>query len=147
MRQHDLERVIVASPVHHGGRFTLKQSRLFIPARPPVHRNTATGARQIGPSARFRKTATVVSFLLSVTFACGLFIAVAHVINRRFIAPVYDVVANLTAFGCAVAASLLLGHPVPAMLSAIAVLCWLVLARRTILSLRRRRTEDTTSTP
>jgi histidine triad (HIT) family protein len=36
MRQHDLERVIVASPVHHGGRFTLKQSRLFIRARPPL---------------------------------------------------------------------------------------------------------------
>jgi len=79
----------------------------------------------------------VVSFLLSVTFACGLFIAVAHVMNQRFIAPVYDVVANLTAFGCAVAASALLGHPVPAMLSAVAILCWLVLARRTILDRRR----------
>jgi hypothetical protein len=84
------------------------------------------------------KTATVVGFLLSVTFACGLFIAVAHVLNQRFIAPVYDVVANLTAFGCAVAASLLLGHPVPATLSAVAVLCWLVLARRTILDRRNR---------
>ncbi|HEX5096719.1 MAG TPA: hypothetical protein VFX21_11920 [Acidimicrobiia bacterium] len=78
------------------------------------------------------------SFLLSVTFACGLFIAVAHVMNQRFVAPVYDVAANLIAFGCAVAASSLLGHPVPAMLSAVAVVCWLVLARRTILDSRRR---------
>jgi len=83
----------------------------------------------------------VVSFLLSVTFACGLFIAVAHVVDQRFIAPVYDVVANLTAFGCAVAASSLLGHPFPALLSAVAVLCWLVLARRTIVDRRRRRAE------
>jgi len=79
----------------------------------------------------------VVSFLLSVTFACGLFIAVAHVLNRRFIAPIYDVAANLTAFGCAVAASLLLGHPVPAMFSTVAIVCWLVLARRTFLNRRR----------
>lgn len=52
----------------------------------------------------------MVSLLLSVTFACGLLIAIAHVLNWRFIAPVYDVAANLTAFGCAVAASLLMGH-------------------------------------
>ena len=78
----------------------------------------------------------MVSFLLSVTFACGLLIAVAHVLNRRFIAPVYDVAANLTAFGCAVAASLLLGHWIPALLSAIAILCWLALARRTMLARR-----------
>lgn len=74
----------------------------------------------------------MVSFLLSVTFACGLVIAVAHVINRGFIAPVYDVAANLIAFGCAVAASLLLGHWVPAALSSVAVVCWLILARRTL---------------
>jgi ribose/xylose/arabinose/galactoside ABC-type transport system permease subunit len=77
-----------------------------------------------------------------VTFACGLFIAVAHVMNQRFVAPEYDVAANLTAFGCAVAASSLLGHPVPAMLSAVAILCWLVLARRTILDRHRRRSGD-----
>jgi len=77
-----------------------------------------------------------VSFLLSVTFACGLVIAVAHVLNRGFIAPVYDVVANLTAFACAVAASLLLAHWIPALLSAFAMLCWVVLARRTILARR-----------
>jgi len=79
----------------------------------------------------------VVSLLLSVTFACGVVIAVSHVINQRFIAPVYDVVLNLTAFGCAVAASLLLGHGIPALLSALAILCWLVLARRTLLARRR----------
>lgn len=78
----------------------------------------------------------MVSILLSVTFACGLVIAVAHVVNRRFVAPVYDVIANLMAFSCAVAASLLLGHWLPALLSAIAVVCWLSLAHRTILHRR-----------
>jgi hypothetical protein len=81
----------------------------------------------------------VVSFLLSVTFACGVFIAIAHVVNQRFIAPVYDVVANLMAFGCAVAASVLLGHAIPAMLAGVAIVCWLVLARRTALDRRERR--------
>jgi hypothetical protein len=84
----------------------------------------------------------MVGVLLSVTFACGLFIALAHVMNRRFIAPVYDVAANLTAFGCAVAASLLLNHAIPAVLSAIAFLCWLFLARRTILHLRQGRPDS-----
>jgi hypothetical protein len=82
---------------------------------------------------------TVVGFLLSVTFACGVFIAVAHVMNRRFIAPVYDVVANLTAFGCAVAASVLLGHSIPAILAGVAIVCWLVLAQRTVRDRRQRR--------
>ncbi len=81
----------------------------------------------------------MVSVLLSVTFACGLFIAVAHVMNQRFIAPVYDVAANLTAFGCAVAASWLLNRPIPAAFSVVAFLCWLVLARRTIGHLRQSR--------
>jgi hypothetical protein len=76
----------------------------------------------------------VVSVLLSVTFACGLVIAVAHVINKRFIAPVYDVVANLIAFASAVAASSLLRHWIPVSFSAGAILCWLILARRTYLS-------------
>jgi len=81
----------------------------------------------------------MVSVLLSVTFACGVVIAVAHVVNRRFVAPVYDVVANLVAFSCAVAASLLLGHWLPAVLSGVAVLCWLWLARRTVHALRTDR--------
>ena len=80
----------------------------------------------------------MVGFLLSVTFACGLVIAVAHVVNRRFIAPGYDVVANLTAFGCATAASLLLGHWTAALLSTMAIVCWLVLARRTIIDAKAR---------
>jgi hypothetical protein len=67
----------------------------------------------------------VVSLLLSVTFACGLIIAIAHVLNQPFVAPVYDVVANLVAFVCASAASVLLGN-------------WLVLARRTF----RARAQD-----
>lgn len=78
----------------------------------------------------------MVSFLLSVTFACGLVVAVSHVVNRRFVAPVYDVVANLTAFSSAVAASVLLGHWTPAALSGVAVVCWLWLARRTFLARR-----------
>lgn len=85
----------------------------------------------------------MVSFLLSVTFACGVVIAVAHVINKRFIAPVYDVVANLLAFACATAASLLLDHWAPAAFSAIAILCWLLLARRTYIAIHNRSaTED-----
>jgi hypothetical protein len=83
-----------------------------------------------------------VSILLSVTFACGVVIAVSHVINRRFVAPVYDVVANLTAFACAVAASWLLGHWLPAVFSGLAILCWLILARRTLLARRRRTQQD-----
>ena len=82
------------------------------------------------------------SLLLSVTFSCGVVIAVAHVFNRRFIAPIYDVVANLTAFACAVAASWLLGHVAPALLSGIAILCWLVLARRTTLAYQHRQPND-----
>jgi len=88
----------------------------------------------------------VVSLLLSVTFACGLVIAVAHVVNRRFVAPVYDVVLNLTAFASAVAASLILGHWIPAALSAVAVVCWLGLARRTIRAGRARQTLKRNST-
>ena len=80
----------------------------------------------------------MVGVLLSVTFACGVVIAISHVVNQRFIAPVYDVLANLTAFGCAVAASVLLGHPVPAVLASVAIVCWLVLARRTVLDRRKR---------
>lgn len=87
----------------------------------------------------FGQTAAVVSILLSVTFACGVVIAVAHVVNHRFVAPVYDVAANLVAFASAFAASVLLGHAVPAVLSAGAFVCWLVLARRTVLDGRERR--------
>lgn len=100
------------------------------PAR-ATHRFLAR--RDIGETFR------VVSLLLSVTFACGLVIAVAHVLNRQFVAPVYDVAANLMAFGCAVAASVLLAHWTPATLSAIAIVCWLVLARRTLQARRRPR--------
>ena len=88
----------------------------------------------------------MVSFLLSVTFACGVVIAAAHVLNRGFIAPVYDVAANLTAFGCAVAASALLGHWIPALLSAAAIVCWLALARRTMLALRSEVASDNATT-
>jgi urea transporter len=80
----------------------------------------------------------VVSLLLSVTFACGLVIAVAHVINRSFVAPVYDVLANLAAFASATAASVLLHHWTPALLSSFAFVCWLALARRTFLVRRHR---------
>ena len=79
----------------------------------------------------------MVGLLLSVTFACGLVVAGAHVVNRRFIAPVYDVVANLTAFGCAVAASSLLHHWLPAVLAACAACCWLWLSWRTLTAIRR----------
>lgn len=74
------------------------------------------------------------SLLLSVTFACGVVIALAHVLNRAFIAPVYDVLLNLTAFAAAVGSSVLLDEWVPACLSALAIVCWLALARRTLLA-------------
>lgn len=77
----------------------------------------------------------MVGFLLAVTFACGVIIAGAHVVNRRFVAPVYDVVANLTAFACA-ASSSLLREWVSAGFAVAAVVCWLALARRTARALR-----------
>lgn len=87
----------------------------------------------------------MVSLLLAVTFACGVVIAGAHVLNTSFIAPVYDVVANLIAFSCAVAASVLLGHRIPAVLSGVAIVCWLVLARRTHHAARTRRSHGMAS--
>ena len=100
----------------------------------PTYEHLLAGSRR--SAARGVETGAVVSLLLSVTFACGVVIALSHVVNRGFIAPAYDVVLNLAAFGCAVAASLLLGHDVPALLSAVAILCWVLLARRTILARR-----------
>lgn len=47
----------------------------------------------------------MVSLLVSITVTCGLLIAVAHVLNRSFLAPTYDVAANLIAFPA------LLQHP------------------------------------
>lgn len=73
----------------------------------------------------------MISLLLSITFGCGVFIAVAHVINKKFVAPVYDVIANFLAFSCAIGSSLLLHEPVPAMLAGIAVACWILLGART----------------
>lgn len=81
----------------------------------------------------------MVNLLLSVTFACGVVIALAHVFNRRFVAPSYDVVANLTAFTCAAAASLLLRHWIPMALALLAFLCWIALALRTLRTARCRR--------
>lgn len=66
-----------------------------------------------------------------MTFACGVGIALLHVWNRRFIAPVYDVYLNLTAFAAAIGSSWLLGEWVPVGFAALALLCWLWLARRT----------------
>lgn len=73
----------------------------------------------------------MINALLSVTFACGLTIAALHVINRRFIAPAYDVVLNLIAFVSAVITSVLLHHWMPAALSGLAVGAWILLALRT----------------
>lgn len=60
----------------------------------------------------------------------------AHLINRHFIAPVYDVLANLTAFSAAVAAPALLHHWASTYLAALAVCCWLWVARRTLRAIR-----------
>lgn len=78
----------------------------------------------------------MVSLLLSATFACGLFIVVAHVASQKFVAPAYDVAANLLAFASATAASILLDHWLPAALSAGAIGCWIWLGRRTFLARR-----------
>ena len=78
----------------------------------------------------------MITLFLTITFACGLLIAIAHVANRSFIAPVYDVSANLVAFASAVAASCLLRHWLPAALSAVAFVLWLILARRTRIARR-----------
>ncbi|WP_298711901.1 hypothetical protein [uncultured Micrococcus sp.] len=43
-----------------------------------------------------------------------------------------DVVLNLAAFLAAVASSVLLGHVLPAVFAALAVLAWLILAVRTV---------------
>lgn len=80
----------------------------------------------------------MVGLLLSVTFTCGLGIAGAHVLNRAFVAPVYDVVLNLVSFTSAVTVSAELHHWIAAMLSSGAILCWSVLARRTVRHLRAR---------
>lgn len=112
---------------------------MLAPCRTAAELATSCRVAAAAPHRMLVDTGTVVSLLLSVTFACGVIIAISHVINQRFIAPVYDVVLNLTAFSCAVAASLLLGHRAPALFSALAILCWLLLARRTFLA---RRTAD-----
>ena len=59
-----------------------------------------------------------------MTFACGVAIAGLHVVNRRFITPMYDVVLNLAAFLAAVASSVLLGHVLPAVFAALADNGW-----------------------
>ncbi|AKK11481.1 hypothetical protein [Corynebacterium uterequi] len=79
----------------------------------------------------------LVSVLLATTFGCGVFIAAAHVINRRFLAPVYDVVANLLAFACATGSSALMGEWVAAGFAAVAVACWLFLGLRTYRAIHR----------
>ncbi|GAB3939490.1 hypothetical protein [Corynebacterium tapiri] len=73
----------------------------------------------------------MLSLLLATTFGCGVFIAAAHVVNRRFLAPLYDVLANLLAFICATVSSYLLREWIPMVLAATAVACWLLLAGRT----------------
>ena len=92
--------------------------------------------RQLSDAVSSVELTAMVEVLLSVTFACGLVIAGAHVVNTDFVAPAYDVVLNLVAFTSATTASALLRHWVAAALSAVAVLCWLVLARRTVGALR-----------
>lgn len=82
----------------------------------------------------------MVDLLLTITFACGVAIAGIHVLNRRFIAPWYDVALNLTAFTAATAASALLGHWVPSAFAALAVGAWLILAVRTAKAEPARRT-------
>lgn len=78
----------------------------------------------------------MVNLLLSVTSACGVIIAGLPVVNRRFVAPIYDVVLNLVAFVSAVITSILLGHVLPAILSGLTVAAWVLLAIRTARTMR-----------
>lgn len=73
----------------------------------------------------------MITVLLSITFGCGVFIAIAHVLNKNFIAPRYDVAANLVAFTCATASSIVLGEYIPAAFAIVAIICWCTLAVRT----------------
>jgi hypothetical protein len=45
---------------------------------------------------------------------------------------------NLHALATQIAASVLLGHPIPAILASVAIVCWLVLVRRTAFDGRER---------
>ena len=47
---------------------------------------------------RRREAEFVVTIFLTTAFACGLIIALAHVVNRGFIALIDSVAANLTVF-------------------------------------------------
>jgi hypothetical protein len=73
----------------------------------------------------------VINLLLTVAFLASATIAVSHVVNRSFIAPSYDCVLNLLAFGCQATVASLLDAWAALVVSAIGIGCWLVLTRRT----------------
>ena len=77
---------------------------------------------------------------LSITFLCGILISGFHVWNRAFVAPVYDVILNLTAFLSAVTAAVILGQWISASLAACAVAAWILLGLRTLRHPPERRT-------
>lgn len=72
----------------------------------------------------------LIELLLSATFGCGIAIAGLHVVNRQFVAPVYDVMLNLTVT-CAAVANAFLSYWVSSTLAGLAVVGWVVLAVRT----------------
>jgi hypothetical protein len=76
----------------------------------------------------------VVSLLLTLAFLASATIAMSHVANRGFVAPVYDCALNLLAFSCQVTVAILLSSWPALIVSLVGIGCWLALTRRTVKS-------------
>lgn len=77
----------------------------------------------------------MVSALLTIAFLASTTIAVSHVVNRAFIAPRYDCVLNLLAFGCQATVAVLLDARPALAASLVGIACWLLLTARTVRTL------------
>ena len=95
------------------------------------HSHFSSYTRIDGSTAARLHWCPVVNALLALTFGCGVFIALAHVLNKKFIAPVYDVAANFIAFCSATASSILMKAWLSAFFAGLAVCCWIYLGIRT----------------
>ncbi len=77
----------------------------------------------------------MVGALLTVAFLASATIALSHVVNRAFIAPGYDCVLNLLAFGCQATVAVLLDAWPALAVSLVGIVCWLLLTLRTVRNL------------
>ena len=77
----------------------------------------------------------MVNALLTVAFLASATIAVSHVVNRAFIAPRYDCVLNLLAFGCQTTVAVLLDAWPAVAVKSVGIACWLLLTARTVRAL------------